>query len=399
MPHRTLAAALPLALAALTLLACSQTAPTAVPETTPAPVATEPLTTAPTPTPDPTPTATAEPMATPRPTRRPTLNPASVAATLTSESHRLATLTAQLATPVPISIPTLAPPTLVVITIPPPTPVTITLPTIAPPPTISIPTIVVPTLAPPPLPTITVPTLAPPTFPPPTFPPRATTALPTLPRGVLAFAETCGEVRAAGDEVVTEAEFEEWVELLQTVEAPLALSDFWSGYVNQFALQDEYGPNESTQDAADDEMWAIVAMTQAVQDTLMDAGCLTGYDVALAYRTVEAWDRLVSGYGQGPDTGLAEFAKACNDMKTTVPAMDVVSETPWHLFYWWTQFVPPPEIVGYYDAVLALYREWALAGTGNVDDVSNESAMAVVKAAEALDEDALDLLLRERCAG
>ena len=379
MPHRTFTTALLLILS-LTLLACGGTAPAAEP---PAEAA---VTTAPTP-------PTLEPT---RRTPIPTLNPRQVEGT---QEAKVAEIQTQYApTPTPYIIPTVPPP--------------IVIPTLAPPPIIppmppAIPTpaiIILPTPTPV---AITIPTVAPPTpVPLPTLRPfTVTTATPPVPASwkvsgeVRQFARVCGELGVAGDAVVTGGEFDEWVDLLLEVQAPPELAEWWTAYVNQFALQTEVGPNAATQEAADDEYWYITQMTEPVQDVLMEAGCITGYDVALAYETGYAWARYEAGYGQGPDTTIEEFAQACADMKVTIPAMDAVSEAPWHLYYWWTQLNPPQEIQGYYDAVLDFYQEWALAGTGDINDVSHETAMAVQAAAQALDGDDLELLLRERCAG
>ena len=172
------------------------------------------------------------------------------------------------------------------------------------------------------------------------------------------FAETCGDLRNR-DESAPDWSFDGWVAEAQAVEAPPEVAEWWTAYVNQFALQTEDGPNELTQEAHDAALWAIVLMDLDTQDTLMDAGCLDGYDVSLAYEVGYAWGRYEAGYGQRPDTTIEEFAQACADMKVTMPTLDTLEAMTLHLLYWWAQLSPPPELADYYDAVFEYYRAWA----------------------------------------
>ena len=213
------------------------------------------------------------------------------------------------------------------------------------------------------------------------------------------FAAACATAMDAGDDVVSERDFDEWTLELAEVEAPPGLADFWFAKSAKFRAQDENGLNEHTQAAYDDEQWFITQMNQEVQDALLDAGCLSGVDVALAYRTAEAWARYEAGYGQRAGTSIEEFAQACADMKATVPAFDALDTMPRHLLYWWAQLTPPPELADYYDAVLEFYRTWEATESSDLADVPFEVEMAVVNTAEALDGDVLETLLRMRCAG
>ena len=348
------------------------------------------------PTEGPITTATSAPTATrrPIPTPRPTLRPWEIQGTREARDAQLSTTVARLATPVPppVIIPTPVIPTPVVIVLPTITVPTVAVPTIVPPPTVRI---VVPTIDPPPPPTIALPT-----FPPPTFPPLATIAPPALKVSdeVLEFAAVCADIRNQ-DESAPDWTFRGWVAEAQAVETPPELTLWWEAFVDQFALQTESGPNQETQAAADAEAWLITQMTQPVQDALLDAGCLSGYDVLLAYKVIEALTRYEAGYGQGPDTTVDEFAQACADMKAAAPTMDVPEALPEHFWYWWKSLTPPPELADYHAAVLEFYRQWVLTGDGLVDDIPTEYQLALIDAAEAMDEDVLEILLRERCAG
>ena len=323
----------------------------------------------------------------------PTLNPQQIEGTREAKVAEIKTQHAPTPTPFvistvppPIVIPTLAPPpiipptplaipTPVIITLPKPTPVTITVPTI------TVPTLAASTIVPPP---------------PTGMPPEA--ARVAVPAQVREFAEVCGDLRSR-DESAPDWTFRGWVAEAQAVEAPPELAEWWTAYVNQFALQTEDGPNELTQEASDEQRWFITQMSKAVQDTLMDAGCLDGYDVSLAYEVGYAWGRYEAGYGQGDNTSVEEFAQACADMMVTVPTLDTLDAMALHLLYWWAQLSPPPELADYYDAVFEYYRAWAATESNDPEEVPFEVEMAVVDTAEAMDEDVLETLLRTRCAG
>ena len=300
------------------------------------------------------------------------------------------------------------------------------LPTLAPPPTIALPPIYTPppTFAPPPsplppLPTLAFPTIAPPkvviTFPtlePPTFEPITPPviqppATPTPPPSsavvsteVAEFALECADIRNQ-NESAPEWTFEGWIEEAQATGVPEVLADWWSAYVDQFALQVVHdGPSEHSQRAADDTMWELYEMDPLLREYLLDMGCLTGVEVWQADATVEAWDRLLNGWGQGENVSVEEFAEACRDVGLTVPTLDVSVAMPEHLAYWWGELTPPPELADYYDAVATFYEEWIESGGGDPQtDVSFETQMALIETAQALDEDVLETLLARRCAG
>ena len=307
--------------------------------------------------------------------------------------------------PTPIPWPTLAPP-LPTLEPPPilgPLP-TLALPTLEPFPTLSP----LPTLKPPstlsPLPTFEpLPTVEPlPTFPPITLPRLTPTPAPPLvavAAGVADFALACADITNR-DESAPDWTFEGWVTDAQTVKAPSTLADWWSAYVDQFALQVVHdGPSEYSQDAADMYMTELAYMDFEIREYLMDTGCVTGTDVWLADATLAAWDRLQSGYGQGEDVSVDEFARACNDIKLIAPTMDKLSALPLHMAYWWAELTPPPEIADYYAAVAAFYEEWIKSGEDDpVSAVSLETQMAATNAALALDGDVLDILLARQCA-
>ena len=281
---------------------------------------------------------------------------------------------------------------------PPPSPLpplpTLALPTIAPPKVV----ITFPTLEPPPLPTpvvITLPTPRPPAAP---TPPLSAAVVTTE---VAGFALECADIRNQ-DESAAEWTFEGWIEEAQATGVPEVLADWWSGYVDQFALQVVHdGPSEHSQRAADDTMWELYEMDPRLREYLLDTGCLTGVEVWRADATVEAWDRLMNGWGQGENVSIEEFADACSDIKLTTPTLDETVAIPYHMAYWWGQLTPPPELASYHVAVADFYEEWIETG-GGIDpqtDVSFETQMVVLDSVQSLEEDIRETLLIRRCAG
>lgn len=214
------------------------------------------------------------------------------------------------------------------------------------------------------------------------------------------FALACADI-GNRDESAPDWTFEGWVSEAQAIEAPPALTGWWSAYVDQFALQVVHdGPSEYSQDAADMTMDELAFMDFEIREYLMDTGCVTGIEVLLADATIAAWNRLLDGYGQGEDVDVEEFARACNDIKLTAPTMDKLSAIPLHMAYWWAELTPPSEIVDYYVAVARFYEEWIESGGDDpVSAVSIETQMAAMNAALALDGDVLDVLVARRCAG
>ena len=214
------------------------------------------------------------------------------------------------------------------------------------------------------------------------------------------FALACTDIRNR-DESAPDWTFEGWVAEAQAIEAPPALADWWSAYVDQFALQLVHdGPSEYSQDAADMTMNELAFMEFETREYLVDTGCVTGIEVWQADATLAAWNRLLEGYGQSEDVSVDDFARACNDIKLTAPTMDKLSALPQHLAYWWAELTPPSELEDYYAAVARFYEEWIESGGDDpLSAVSLETQMALTDTALALDGDVLDVLLARRCAG
>ena len=272
-------------------------------------------------------------------------------------------------------------------------------PTVAPPPTLMV--ITLPTLELPPLPTLappqvvfTLPTPRPPAAP---TPPRSAAVVTTE---VAEFALKCADIKNR-DESAPGWTFEGWIEEAQATGAPKILAGWWSGYVDQFALQVVHdGPSKHSQAAADDAMWELYEMDPWLREYLLDMGCLTGAEVWRADATVEALDRLVSGWGQGGNVSVEEFAEACSDIKLTAPTFGPLAAMPDHMAYWWGELTPPPELADYYDAVSTFYEKWVESGGGDPQtSVDFGIQMAVLETAQALDGDVLETLLARRCAG
>ena len=298
---------------------------------------------------------------------------------------------------IPSAIPTLqviALPTPHVITLPP------TITAISPLPTIRVVVAALPTISP--LPTLPllptpIPALRPlPTpVPAPTsvfIPPPATTSPRTVVTSVeiAEFARSCQQIRDSD-----EPDFDRWVADAQDLKAPSGLTDYWDAYVNQFALQDEAGPNAASQEANVRAMEAVVAMLPGIRDSLLDAGCLHETDVWVSRETVAARDRLEGGYAQGGTVTVEQFAEACSDIKFTAPLVDAPGAVPEHFAYWWARLVPPPGMEEYYAAVMDFYREWL--AVGDLEQVDILVERAVTEAAMAFDGDTMDTLLRTRC--
>ena len=218
--------------------------------------------------------------------------------------------------------------------------------------------------------------------------------------GVADFALACADITNR-DESAPDWTFEGWVTDAQAVKAPSTLADWWSAYVDQFALQVVHdGPSEYSQEAADTTMSELAFMEFEIREHLLDAGCVTDTEVWLADATIAAWGRLLDGYGQGEDVDVEEFAQACNDIKLTAPTMNKLSALPQHLAYWWAELTPPSELADYYAAVARFYKEWMESGGDDpVSAVSIETQNAAISAALALDGDVLDVLVARRCAG
>ena len=214
------------------------------------------------------------------------------------------------------------------------------------------------------------------------------------------FAAACADIRNR-DESAPDWTFEGWVAEAQAVEVPLELADWWSAYVDQFALQLVYdGPSQHSQKAADTAMDELVFMDFRIREYLVDAGCITGTEVWQADTAFAAWGRLVDGFGQGDDVTIEEFAEACRDIKLTAPTLDRLIAIPEHMAYWWDKLNPPSELSDYYAAVAVFYDEWIETGGGDPQtDVSFETQMALIETAQALDQNVLETLLARRCAG
>ena len=259
-----------------------------------------------------------------------------------------------------------------------------------------------PTATPTPAPTST-PAPRPTLSPLPTIQPLPTLAVPSITlvtAEVSEFSLACADIRNR-DESAPEWTFEGWVAEAQAVEAPLVLAEWWSAYVDQFALQVVHdGPSEYSQEAADTTMDELALMDFRLREYLVDTGCITGTEVWQADAVWAAWGRLLDGFGQGENVSVEEFADACSDVKLTVPTLDELIAIPRHMAYWWTQLTPPPELEGYYAAVADFYGEWIETGGGDPQtDVSFETQMALIEAAQALDEEVLETLLVRRCSG
>ena len=247
----------------------------------------------------------------------------------------------------------------------------------------------VPTLKP-----ITLPTL---TFVAPTTPPLPTVTFEWVSSEVEEFAQACVETMDAGTGLVTEEDFDLWVEDLVKVKAPPALEQFWDARVRFFAVQVETGDaGVAMQEAYDDELWAIHAMEANIWDALIETGCITEIDVVVAGETAAAWERLLAGYGQDETVTVEEFAEACSDVGTVSPLYEGAEAVPVHLLYWWDLLVPPPGLEMYYQAVRDYYHEWVSVG---LESISVDTEMAVLEAAQSLEGDHLEILLRTRCAG
>ena len=214
------------------------------------------------------------------------------------------------------------------------------------------------------------------------------------------FALACAEVNSQ-DESALGWTFEGWVEEAQAIDPPPALTDWWGAYVGQFALQlTSDGPNEHSQEAADDERRALVSMDPGTRDYLVDTGCVTAAEVQVAIAVDEAWGRLLGGYGQGRDVSVEEFADACKDIKLTAPTMQGLAALPLHMAHWWVRLTPPPELVVYHLAIAMFYEDW-VEGSGDdpADSMSSETQAYLNTAMQAMDADVLEILLARGCAG
>ena len=248
------------------------------------------------------------------------------------------------------------------------------------------------------------PTPRPKISPPPTVRPVPTLVPPPSSKGVASeiteFAEACVDIRNR-DESAPEWTFEGWVSEAQAVKVPPVLTEWWSSYVDQFTLQLTHdGPSKYSQEAADTTMDELALMDFRLRKYLVDAGCITGAEVWQADAVWAAWGRLLDGFGQGQNVSVEEFADACSDIKLTAPTLDKLIAIPQHMAFWWDKLNPPPELRDYYEAVADFYQEWIETGGGDPQtDVSFETQMAAIEAAQALDGDVLEVLLARRCAG
>ena len=209
------------------------------------------------------------------------------------------------------------------------------------------------------------------------------------------FAVACGELREGSEDV----EFDSWVAMVQALVAPPEVADYWSAYVDQFALQTDLGPNGRTQNASDRATAATMELSREARELLISTGCLSEIDVWLAREFVAANARLEGGYAQRGTVTVEQFAKACADIKITAPTMGGLDAMPAHFIAWWGQLVPPPGLGKYHSAIMDFYREWQGVDTGDPQDVDILTQLAVMEAAQALDGDDLEILLREGCSG
>ena len=230
--------------------------------------------------------------------------------------------------------------------------------------------------------------------------PQSTPSFVAVTADIEEFAETCADIRNR-DESAPQWTFEAWVAEAQAVEVPPVLTEWWSAYVDQFALQLTHdGPCEYSQGASDTTLDQLALMDFRLREYLVDGGCITGVEVWQAEAVWAGWGRLLDGFGQGQNVSVEEFAEACADIKATVPTLDNLIAIPQHLAYWWEQLNPPPELRRYHAAVADFYREWIETGGGDPQtDVSFETQMALIEVAQDLDEDVLETLLARRCAG
>ena len=160
------------------------------------------------------------------------------------------------------------------------------------------------------------------------------------------FAEACVDINNR-DESAPEWTFEGWVAEAQAIKVPPVLAEWWSSYVDQFALQLTHdGPSKYSQEAADTSMDELALMDFRLREYLVDAGCITGAEVWQADAVWVAWGRLLDGFGQGQNVSVEEFADACSDIKLTVPTLDKLIAIPQHMAFWWAKLNPPSGVEG-----------------------------------------------------
>ena len=236
----------------------------------------------------------------------------------------------------------------------------------------------------------------PPTSEPPPTPRPTSTPLPDAAVAEVAeFAAACGQLEMAYDG--TAESFDEWMAGAQVLKAPPVAVDWWTAYVDQFALQDENGSNAQTQHARERMIDALVVMDSKLQEVLVDAGCMDESEAEAARETPNAWARLRGGLGQAEGATLDEFIQACVDIGTTAPMMGSQDQIIQHLVHWWDRLVPTPALERYHAAAADFYE--AMAKVEDPGDIDPSVSQEVTTAASALDADVFKRLKQSGCIG
>ena len=129
------------------------------------------------------------------------------------------------------------------------------------------------------------------------------------------FAVACGKL----NDRAVDMEFDDWVAMAQALEVPPEVADYWSAYVDQFALQTDLGPNAHTQTANVRAMELVVAMNPDVRETLLESRCLLEVEVLLSQEFSAARTRLEGGYAQSGTVTVEQFAEACREYEDHQP--------------------------------------------------------------------------------
>ena len=146
------------------------------------------------------------------------------------------------------------------------------------------------------------------------------------------------------------ADWGEWLEEIEAVQAPRRFANFWQATQDMYAFQDADGPNADSQAAYVRRMEAIRGMGIGEAHIMLDSGCLTVKEMEVAEDTLAAMERLDGGLGQEQGTTLGEYAQACADVRQTMPVFNEYSSYADHFAIWWGKLTPPDGMEGYHGA-------------------------------------------------